>query len=103
MVGSGLGNDGVELGEAERADWRRQARQWLRADLTYCGKPATGGTQMAGELVKRLVALWRNESDLAGLREPSALEKFSPAERQECQTLWSDVDSLLERVEGRKH
>jgi hypothetical protein len=33
LAGCSRSSDGVELGDAERARWRTQARQWLRADL----------------------------------------------------------------------
>ena len=39
---------------------------------------------------------------LAGLREPDALDKLSPDERQECRTLWRDLDALLERAKAPK-
>jgi hypothetical protein len=44
------------------------------------------------------LAWWRKDPDLAGLRDPDALEKLPPAERQECRTLWSDHNALLERA-----
>jgi hypothetical protein len=33
LAGCGRGADGANLSEAERAPWRKQARDWLRADL----------------------------------------------------------------------
>ena len=87
---------------AERINWRVQAQRWLRADLTFCGKPAADQPQMDRDLVKRFLTLWQSEPDFAGMRDSAALEKFAPAERLECQTLWSDVESLLKRPQGPK-
>jgi hypothetical protein len=54
---------------------------------------------MNGQVLKQL-AHWQGNSDLRGLREPSALDKLSPTERQECSLLWRDVDALVKRVRG---
>jgi hypothetical protein len=32
---------------------------------------------------------------VAGLRDHDALDKLSPAERNECRALWGDIDALL--------
>jgi hypothetical protein len=37
---------------------------------------------------------------MAGVRDPEALAKFPEPERKEWQSLWGDVDALLERAEG---
>ena len=43
LAGSGSGADGARLGEEERARWRKQAREWLRADLdAWTGQRQSG-------------------------------------------------------------
>ena len=37
---------------------------------------------------------WREDTDLAGLRDPDALEKLAPTERQQCCTLRNNLDAL---------
>jgi hypothetical protein len=46
--------------------------------------------------------VWREDLDLAGLRDPDALAKLPPTERQECRTLWNDLDALLQRARSSK-
>ena len=42
------------------------------------------------------LAAWRNDLDLAGLREPAALDQLPSEEREECRTLWSDIEVVLD-------
>ena len=45
LAGCGRGEDGAKLGDGERARWREQARQWLRADLAVWTKALDGHRQ----------------------------------------------------------
>jgi serine/threonine-protein kinase len=98
LAGCGRGEDSAEAGDAERARWRAQARQWLRADLDAWAKKLDSGLAADRAQVHKILARWREDPDLAGLRDPDALEKLSPAERQECRALWGDHDALLCRA-----
>ena len=98
LSGCGVGEDGAKLDEAERTRWRKQARDWLRADLAVWAKTLDSGSQAARVVVRRLLTHWQADPDLAGLREPSALDKLSAAERKDCLTLWNEVTSVLNRA-----
>jgi serine/threonine-protein kinase len=102
LAGCGLGVDGTDLGDAERSHWRKQARDWLRADLLMWETTLQEGSPAARELIRALLTYWQSEPDLAGLREPGALERFSAEERQECVSLWRDVTVLLDRSKAAK-
>jgi hypothetical protein len=41
---------------------------------------------------------WWDDPNLAGLRDPSALAGLPPAERRECQALWSDLEARLKSI-----
>jgi serine/threonine-protein kinase len=97
QAGCGQGDEQGKLSTAEQVRWREQARQWLRADLAFWNKVVTGDAAMKKQAHKQLTH-WQGDPDLKGLREPSALDKFPPAERQECNSLWTDVDALLKRA-----
>ena len=45
---------------------------------------------------------WRPDSDLAGIRDATALAKLPPAERAACAQLWIDVAALLRKAEEKK-
>src|SRR5260370_22251106 len=70
LAGCGRGEDGAGTGEPERARWRAQARQWLRADLAAWGTTLDGDPAARHRLPQTLTR-WRGDPDLAGLREPA--------------------------------
>jgi serine/threonine-protein kinase len=45
---------------------------------------------------------WQVDPDLAGLREPRALDKLSADEREECLALWKEVGAVLNRTQKTK-
>jgi hypothetical protein len=102
LAGCGLGEDAGKLSEAERAQWRKQARQWLVDELATLDKRRQGASAEDRARLRRTLMHWQTNADLAGLREPSALDKLPPAERQECRTLWSDIDALCKRAQDHK-
>ena len=90
----------ISAGKSGR--WRGQAREWLRAEVTLWTRALDGGPQADRLLVRdRLAHLWA-DPDLAGLFDHDALDKLPPAERQECRTLWGEIDSLIGRAQNLK-
>src|SRR5262249_25399322 len=65
LVGSARGEDVAGVGEPERARWRQQARQWLRADLAAWNQALDRDPSAARDLLSR-VGAWRGEAGLAG-------------------------------------
>jgi serine/threonine-protein kinase len=98
LTGSAQGQDAGALSEAERARWRKQAREWLQADLALWAKTLDSGSQAARDRAKKMLARWQHDSDLAELREPSALDKLSAEERKEWSALWSEVTAVLNQA-----
>jgi serine/threonine-protein kinase len=96
-AGCGRGADAAGLGEPERARWRGQGREWLRADLAAWAGVLDGDPTGARQSVRQQLTRWRADPELAGLREPAELDKLSAAERQDCLALWAEVAALLGR------
>jgi hypothetical protein len=84
-----------DLDESERTRWRKQAIDWLQADLAALKNRSTTGDPAIRAGVSRMLSNWRENSELAALRERTALEKLPLSEQQECQRLWCDVDAVL--------
>jgi serine/threonine-protein kinase len=103
-AGCGLSADAAHLGEPERARWRAQAREWLRADLAAWTKVLDGDPTGASpsspsrQSVRQQLTRWRADPEFAGLRDSAELEKLSATERQECRALWQAYDALHERA-----
>jgi hypothetical protein len=51
---------------------------------------------------QKTLAQWRADPDLAGLREPAALDRFPAAEREEYRRLWRGVDDVIKRSQAPK-
>ena len=102
LAGGGHGDDVAGLGEPQREALRRQARNWLRLDLARLGQEDGdrhgGGSHPGSEDA----GAWRDDPDLAGLRDAETLERLTPSERQECRALWQDIAALLRRAQTTK-
>ena len=80
------GTDGARPDEAERAGLRRQALDWLRADLALRAR-----LRLDGKSVAEALAPWQADAALAGVRDRAPLEKLPADERDEWLRLWADV------------
>ena len=96
LAGCARGDDAAGVEEPERARWRQQARQWLRADLAAWGKALD--SPEARNRARKALTHWRDNPDLAGLHEPDALDKLRAEEREEWLALWKDVEAVLRRA-----
>ncbi len=99
QAGCGQGADATGLPDEERAQWREQARQWLRADLAAQARAIDSARAPTRAPVRLALTRWRNEPDLACVRDPDELEKLAADERTEYLKLWADVAALLARTE----
>jgi serine/threonine-protein kinase len=98
LAGAGLGKDGAKLSAAGRAHWRRQARQWLRADLAQWARTLNSGSELDRNLAKKMLTRSRVEPDLAGLLESNEPDELSADERMDDLELWRDIDVVLKRI-----
>ena len=97
LAGCGRGDDPAGRGEPELTGLRRRACEWLRLDLADCARKMDLGQLRDQVEVRRVLASWRHEPDLAGVRDPGAVRKLPPDERREWQALWDTHASRIER------
>jgi serine/threonine protein kinase/Tfp pilus assembly protein PilF len=97
LAGCGQGQDAAGLDDAERVRLRRQALDWLRADLAAWGQLLQKQPEQALAQVQQKLRHWQQDADFAGVRG-DALAKLPEAERQSWQQLWADVEQTLRRV-----
>jgi serine/threonine-protein kinase len=96
LAGCGQGDD-APADDAGRARLRLQALVWLRADLAAQTKQTAGWFASVREEALKALRHWREDPDLAGVRDADALDKLPEAERAEWRKLWADVDELLQK------
>jgi hypothetical protein len=99
LAAEGLGEDAAKLDDKEKARLRKQALDWLRADLALWAKQLGSGQPGARAEVQRMLRQWQKDADLAGIRDKGALAKLPEEERVACENLWSDVAALLQKAE----
>ena len=98
MAGSGQGIDDPKPDEPARVKLRQQANDWLRAELSAWKKLALTIEPGNRETVATTLAHWKQDADLASVRDEAALAKLPEDERKAWQSLWADVDLLLAKV-----
>ncbi|HJZ91232.1 MAG TPA: serine/threonine-protein kinase [Gemmataceae bacterium] len=97
QAGCGRGADADGVDETERARLLKQAREWLRADLTAWVRVLDNDSAARGDVWKALT-LWQVDPDLACVRDPGELNKLTADERREYLALWDDVTAVLGRT-----
>lgn len=80
--------------DAVKAKLRRQALDLLRANLTTWRQLLESGRPRDQQAIGQALGRWRQDSDLASLRDPAALARLPADERQALTRLWADVDAL---------
>jgi hypothetical protein len=101
LTASGQGKDTEGLDIKERTRWRKQALDWLRADLAAYEKQLESGKPESRSFVRQRLQHWQKDDDLVGLRDQEALAKLTAEERQACQKLWADVEAVLKKVQEK--
>ncbi len=102
LASSGQGKDDPPLDEPGKARWRKQAIDWLKADLAAWSTVLEKGPPAARQSISETLKHWKADSDLAGLREAAGLDKLPDAEQKACLALWADVEALLKNAQDGK-
>jgi serine/threonine-protein kinase len=101
LAAAGQGKDAGKLDDKEKARLRKQALDWLRADLALRTKQLESGQPAERAAVQRALRHWQKDSDLAGLRDKTAQAKLPADEQKACTQLWADVAALLKKAEEK--
>src|SRR5262249_40914886 len=100
LAGCGQGKDAARLDSQERALLRRQALDWLRADVQAYMKLLESGKPDSLTLVQQRLQHWQRDDDLIGVRDPAAIAKLPPDEQDSWRELWAKVGTLHQRARG---
>jgi serine/threonine-protein kinase len=97
LAASGRGAGTESLDASHRAELRKQALTWLRANLDDCCQHARDAHSRPG--IDSMLRLWQRHPNLSGVRDPAAIAQLPADERPAWQQLWTDVEALLGRVQ----
>jgi tetratricopeptide (TPR) repeat protein/tRNA A-37 threonylcarbamoyl transferase component Bud32 len=97
-AGAGEGRVAAALDDRARGELRAKARKWLAADLAEWRRLLDGAGGVAPTGIVESLAWWREDGDLAPIRDEEFAAKMSDEERKACAALWADVDALLARA-----
>ena len=98
LAAAGQGKEEPPLDDAAKARLRRQALNWLTAERTAWGQLVETGPPQIRPAVVQTLSHWREDSDLAGIRDADALSKLPPDERAAFTQLWIGVVELLKKA-----
>jgi serine/threonine-protein kinase len=101
-AGSGEAEEVKDLDGREKAGWRRQALDWLRADLAAQTKQADSIFPWTRDAAVKVLRHWKEDADLAGVRDADALDKLPEGERADWRKLWAEVDAVLQKAAPQK-
>jgi WD40 repeat protein len=94
LAAAGQGQDEPPLDGAAKANLRRQALDWLKAERSAWGRFLESGSPQAGPNVVQKLGYWKQDSDLAGIRDAATLAKLPADEQKAFAQLWADVDAM---------
>ena len=91
VAGSGNGMDDPPPDGAARAKLRLEALDWLNADLAAWSKIATDGPPKSRLTLTQSLRHWKTDSNLAGIRDETAVKALAGDEQKTCRALWAEV------------
>lgn len=92
---------GEPLDDAQRADWRKQSLEWLRAELAVNSSQLETGRPNDLRAAHDELHHWQRDHDLRSIRDAAELAKLPADEREPLAQFWADVESLRQKAAER--
>jgi serine/threonine protein kinase/tetratricopeptide (TPR) repeat protein len=86
------------LDTSAKARWRKQAPEWLKADLAAWAKIVQDEPPPARQRIQPTLRHWMVDADLAGIRDESDLKTLPEENQRACRALWAEVGALLAKA-----
>jgi serine/threonine-protein kinase len=100
LAAAGQGVDDPAPDAAAKAKLRAQALAWLKAErAAWSDILASDGPKLRAA-VAPILRHWKQDPDLAGVRDPDVLAKLPVEEREAWRALWAEVDTVLNQAQG---
>jgi hypothetical protein len=100
LASCGAGEDAGNLGPQERAQLRRQALDWLRADLRLCARQDKTSSPRDDVARRQALRKLQEHTDLAGVRDAAALANLPPTERDDWCKFWAEVAAVRQSAQA---
>ena len=97
-AGCGRSKDDPSPDEVAKANLRKRALDWLKAELAVWSRLLDSDATKHSPLVAKTLEHWRVDTDLPGIRDQKELAKLPEVERSAFQPLWSKVDGVLKKA-----
>jgi serine/threonine-protein kinase len=101
LAGCGQGLDADKIDTSARGRLRRQALDWLRADLSAWVRLHENEPDKVWQVIAQNLQHWLEDPDLARERGPQVLSMLPESERRPWQKLWDDVADTLTRAQRK--
>jgi tetratricopeptide (TPR) repeat protein len=101
MAGCGRAVDGARLSPNDQRKLREQSLTWLQAELADWAQRKKNSDTSYKAFPEDL-AHWRNDRDLAGVRDAGALAKLDGQENAQWSSLWAAVNDRIDSAELSK-
>ena len=99
LAGCGKGKDDPAPDDVTKAKFRQRALDWLQADLSARRKALESGPASVKGTTADTLSHWKQDVNLAGVRDEADLKKLTEAERKAWQAFWAEVVALLKATE----
>lgn len=99
LAGCGRGKPGSTIRDVDRNHWRTQAIAWLHDELAALAKRVEDGPEQDRPTIRKTLRHWKEDRDLAGLRDQAELEHLPGAEQETCRALWAEVDRAIKTLD----
>jgi predicted ribosomally synthesized peptide with SipW-like signal peptide len=101
LAAAGLGQGEPPSDDRAKAKLRRQALDWLKAELAVWAKYLESGPPQVRPLVVLTLNHWTKDTALAGIRDKAALARLPAEEHKAFTRLWADVAVLLKKAQEK--
>jgi tetratricopeptide (TPR) repeat protein/tRNA A-37 threonylcarbamoyl transferase component Bud32 len=98
LAAAGRGEDAAKLDDQEKARLRKQALDWLRADLSLRTRQLETAKPAQRVALQQALRYWQKDTDLAGLRDKEAIAKLPAPEQKAFTQFWADVAALVKKA-----
>jgi tetratricopeptide (TPR) repeat protein len=100
QAAAGQAKDADDLDAKERQHLRRQALDWLRADLDAWDKLLADAKPPDKQRAREGLEHWQKDEDFISVRDEKALSALTAEERDAWKKLWADVAALLNKAKA---